>query len=88
MELPQENGDTTIMPVAINFGTRSGGRSEGYYDSEKVLKDGRLRQRMLDNAMTEAQSWMDRYRYLEELVGVFTAIKRTSTKVSRKRKAA
>ncbi len=59
------------MPAAVSFGP-----GEGYQDTPRVLASSELRERLLAQALGEAQSWAQRYRYLRELAAVFGAIKR------------
>ena len=59
----------TVMPVAFSLG-----RGDGYTASETVLSSGDLREQLLAQALSEAESWRARYRFIKELAGVFAAL--------------
>lgn len=69
-------GKKVTLPVGVSFGAHS-----GHIATEKVLSSESLRTLMVQQALKEATSWMDRYKHLSELASVFKQIQRlTKTK--------
>lgn len=63
------NGKSVSMPVAFSFGP-----GDGYTDSRHVMETAELRQRLVAQALKEANSWRTRWKHLNELSNVFAAI--------------
>jgi hypothetical protein len=56
----------------------------GYRDTEEALRDSEMREVVLARALREAEQWQARYERYAELAEIVKAIKRTSSKYSRK----
>lgn len=56
-------------------------QEKGYISTIEVLSDKKLRVKWLNQALQEAEEWMERYRTYKELVDIFKAIKKTKKKI-------
>ena len=54
---------------------------EGYVSTIDVMSDKDLRERFINQALSEARRWMERYKAYQELTDIFKAIKITSKKI-------
>jgi hypothetical protein len=79
--IPNGNGGTMIR-AAVSFGGGS-----GYQDSVKAMESPELRERLIAQALSEAESWRARYQHIKELSAIFAAIGRTAKRLQEKRKA-
>jgi len=65
----KDNGDSVRMPAAVSFGP-----GRGYQATERVMTNAELRERLVGQALEEAQAWRKRWQHLKELSEVFVAI--------------
>lgn len=57
---------------------------KGYTSIVKVLSDNDLKEQWIQQALKEAESWMNRYQNYKELADIFTVIKKTKKKLFKK----
>jgi hypothetical protein len=63
------NGKELSMPAMISLRGDS-----GYLATERVMSHDELRERLLAQALAEANSWMQRYKFLRELADIFELV--------------
>jgi hypothetical protein len=59
-----------------------------YVPAERVRKDARLRAQMVERALKELESWVDRYRRYDDLDGLCAAIQKELVRLRKGGKAA
>jgi len=64
------------------------GGERGYMDISDVMTDPELREQLLAQALSEADSYRSKYKTLTELQAIFTAIDTAKAKVKKRKKAA
>ena len=70
------NGEEKIVPMFINLVIEEGGKFERrYVQTEIVAKDENLRRQAIEQALKELISWQKRYKDIQELGKIFSAIK-------------
>lgn len=57
-------------------------RQGGYRQTVEVLSDKALRQQLLEDALSEMERFEQKYRDLQELAGLFAAMKKTRKRVA------